>query len=151
MASAPFGRTWHRSPVTFTLYGGVRAVVLEGLARSATRSPSPSQLPRRPRGRPAFLGVACRRSGESRRLHPSKRHPTSPGRFRHAIFITPRPHQFGGGRAFGRVGLPAFVRQTMSMLSKACMCPPHNLSVNTDAHGRPLPSVAPGVRRLRQR
>jgi hypothetical protein len=27
----------------------------------------------------------------------------------------------------------------------------HNMSVNVDAHGRPLPSVAPGVRQLRLR
>jgi hypothetical protein len=50
----------------------------------------------------------------------------------HSVAFTPRPHHIGGGAALGPVGLPAFMRQTTAVYSKATTHPPYNKSANTE-------------------
>ncbi len=99
----------------------------------------------------SFAGGRSPHSGKSKCWHPGKGLPRSSAKLLHAMAFAPRPPQVVGGASLGRVGLPPSVRQTMRMCPKAFR-PPHNLSVNSDACGRLLPSVAPFPgRQLRSR
>jgi hypothetical protein len=139
--------------VDIALYGGVKVVALEGHARSASHPHALWQTCPFARDISAFLGAGARRLGESRRRRPGICLTTSPAREWQSIAFTPPSHPTGGGAALGWVGAPAGLVQTVSMRSQVLYSvPPHNMSVNTDACGRPLPSVAPSPgRRLRSR